>query len=118
MNDLANMPFEKVCKIYNKYFSLGYLNTNIENKLAIIALITNLTYEINKKNNNKFNCYDILLKLMKDQPELFKNTFLKTLGAIADDMSYGCTKFEDFNIPLKEQPKVLKDLIINNYVPF
>ena len=69
MNDLENISFEKLLRIYQKYFSLHYLNTNTDNKLALIALVCFLTNELRKKDKN-ISCYDVLLKLGKDFPDV------------------------------------------------
>ena len=50
MNELENISFDKLFKIYRKYFSLKYINTNTDNKLALIALVCFLTNELQKKN--------------------------------------------------------------------
>ena len=116
MNNLENISFEKLCKVYTKYFTLGYLNANMSDKLACIALTCYLTNEVRKKHKN-ITCYDILLKIDKDATDTEKKTFLKSLGAICEDLMYGCTTFLDFGIPVKEMPKQLKNLL-DKYCPF
>ena len=81
MNELENISFDKLFKIYRKYFSLKYINTNTDNKLALIALVCFLTNELQKKNRN-ITCYDVLLKIGKDFSDIDKNTFLKSLACI------------------------------------
>ena len=71
MNDLENISFDKLLRIYQKYFSLHYINTNTDNKLALIALICFLTNELKKKDKN-ITCYDVLLKIGKDFSDLEK----------------------------------------------
>jgi hypothetical protein len=88
MNSLENISFEKLSKIYSKYFTLGYLNTNLSDKLACIALTCYITNEVKKKNKN-LTCYDVLLKVAKDSGEIEKKTFLKSLAAICEDYMYG-----------------------------
>ena len=116
MNELSTADFSKVCAIYNKYFSLNYLNSNMGDKLACIALTCYITNELIKKGQN-VTCYDTLLKVGKDFPDDVKNTFLKSLGAICQDLMYGCDTFLDFGIEPKKMPKTLQGLL-NNYVPF
>ena len=74
MNSLDNLNYDKVLKLYSKYFSLGYLGNNMSDKFAIIALTCYITKEIRKK-GKKINCYDILLQIAKDFPDEIKNTF-------------------------------------------
>ena len=116
MNSLESISFEKLCKVYTKYFTLGYLNANMSDKLACIALTCYITNEVRKK-NKKITCYDILIKVAGDAGEVEKNTFLKSLGAICEDYMYGCEVFPDFGIPAKEMPKQLK-ILLDKYCPF
>lgn len=102
--------------VYRKYFSLNYLNSDMGDKLACIALTCYITNELRKKGKN-VTCYDILLKVGKDFGETEKKTFLKSLGAICEDLMYGCSTFLDFGIKPKDMPKTLQKLL-NNYVPF
>ena len=64
MNSLENISFEKLSKIYTKYFTLGYLNSNMSDKLACIALTCYITNEVRKKGKS-VTCYDILLNVGK-----------------------------------------------------
>lgn len=116
MNDLQNISFKELSMIYNKYFTLNYLNSNMGDKLACIALTCYITNELRKK-GQKVTCYDVLLKIGNDFREVEKNTFLKSLGAICEDLMYGCDTFLDFGIKLKDMPKQLK-ILLGNYVPF
>ena len=116
MNDLENISFDKLLRIYRKYFSLCYINTNTDNKLALIALVCFLTNELRKKDKN-ITCYDVLLKIGKDFPDLEKNTFLKSLACVCQDIMYGCKEFNTFGVERKDVPKTIKKLL-NEYVPF
>ncbi len=116
MDELSNISFEKLSAIYRKYFGLGYLNTDMNNKFACIALICYVTNELKQKGKN-LNCYDVILQIGKDFPELVKNTFFKSLGVICDDLMYGCKVFPDFGLKPKEMPKTILKLL-NEYCPF
>lgn len=116
MKNLENINFEDLSKIYNKYFSLGYINTNIEEKLAIISLTCYITNSIRKKGKN-LTCYEILLNIGKDLTDMEKNTFLKSLGAICENLMYGCDTFPDFNIKPSDMPKTVRG-ILDKYCPF
>ena len=85
-------------------------------KLACIALTCYITNELRKK-GQKVTCYDVLLKIGNDFGEVEKNTFLKSLGAICEDLIYGCNTFPDFGVKPKDMPKQLK-ILLYNYVPF
>ena len=101
MNELENISFDKLFKIYRKYFSLKYINTNTDNKLALIALVCFLTNELQKKNRN-----------ITPLPHL-----LKSLACICQDIMYGCTEFNTFGVERKDVPKTIKKLL-NEYIPF
>ena len=116
MNDLENISFDKLLRIYQKYFSLHYINTNTDNKLALIALVCYLTNELRKKDKN-VTCYDVLLKIGKDFPDLQKKTFLKSLACLCEDIMYGCKEFNTFGVDRKDVPKTIKKLL-DEYVPF
>lgn len=116
MTDLQNISFDKLSAVYNKYFTLNYLNSNMGDKLACIAITCYITNEVRKKGQN-VTCYDILLKVGKDFGQLEKDTFLKSLGAICEDLMYGCDTFLDFGIAPKDMPKTLQKLL-GSYVPF
>lgn len=116
MNSLESISFDTLSKLYTKYFTLGYLNSNMSDKLACIALTCYITNEIRKK-GKQVTCYDVLLKVGNDFPNTEKNTFLKSLGAVCEDFMYGCDTFLDFGISPKEMPKQLK-LLLDKYCPF
>lgn len=116
---LSEVSYEKARAIYNKYFTLGYLNTSLENKLALIAMICHITNNINKSKDevNKVTCYQVICKIGKDMPDEIHQDFFKALGAICDDYMYGCKEFPNFGVDPKAMPKeVLK--ILNTWIPF
>ena len=116
MNDLQNISFDKLLQIYDKYFSLGYLNNDVSDKLACISLTCYITNELRKK-GRKINCYEVLLQIGKDMPDLVKNTFLKSLGAICESLMYGSKTYPDFGIDHKNIPKQVRKLL-DDYCPF
>lgn len=117
MKDLANMPFEEVCDLYTKYFSLGHINSDVSDKLAIISLTCYITNAIRKKGKN-VSCYDVLLKVVPGLGDFEKNTFLKGLSALCQDLMYDCNTFPDFGIEPKKMPEQLRQLIYDKYCPF
>ena len=111
INKEKNYTSRDVVNIVGKY-----INTNTDNKLALIALVCFLTNELQKKNKN-ITCYDVLLKIGKDFSDVDKNTFLKSLACICQDIMYGCTEFNTFGVERKDVPKTIKKLL-NEYMPF
>ena len=97
---------------------MGFINTrNLSDKMAIISLTCYITDALRKK-GKKMSCYEVLLQIMKGLPEHEKNTFLKSLGAICEDLIYECDTFPDFGIEPKKMPEQLRQLIYDKYCPF
>ena len=116
MNDLQNINYDKLSKIFSKYFSLCYVSKDISDKFACISLTCYLTNELKKKGKN-VTCYQVLLALCKEYDDFTKNTFLKSLGAICEDFMFGCEVFPTFDLKPKDIPKTLKN-ILDNSTPF
>lgn len=114
--ELRDISYDKASAIYKKFFSIHFLNSNLGDKLAVIALTCYITRELQKKTKD-ITCYDVLLKVGKDFGKEDKETFLKSLGVICEDFMYGVKDFPDYGVPLKDMPKQLKKLL-DSYVPF
>lgn len=114
--ELSELSWDKTQAIYHKFFSIHYLNSNLGDKLAVIALTCYITNEVKKKKKD-VTCYDVLLKIGKDFGEVEKNTFLKSLAAVCEDFMYGVKEFPTFGVEPKKMPQQLKKLL-DSYVPF
>lgn len=116
MNSLENISYDKLKQVYSKYFTFMFLDLPFNDKLACIALTCYITNELRKK-DPKISCYDVLLKIGKDMPNIAKNTLFKSLGAICEDFLKSSSDFPDFGIPTRDMPKQLKKLL-SEYCPF
>lgn len=114
--NLEEIEYKKLTNIYQKLFSLHYLNCNLGDKLGVIALTCRITNALKQK-NPYITCYDVLLKIGKNFGEVEKNTFLKSLACVCEDMMYGVKDYPDFGVKLSDAPKQLQKLL-GNYVPF
>ena len=114
--ELKDLDFNKTLAIYKKFFSVHFLNSNLGDKLAVIALTCYITNELRKK-DKEITCYDVLLKVGKECGYGGKENFLKLAGAICEDFMYGVKDFPDYGVSLKNMPKQLKKLL-DSYVPF
>ena len=47
--ELKDLDFDKTLAIYKKFFSVHFLNSNLGDKLAVIALTCYITNELRKK---------------------------------------------------------------------
>ena len=112
--DIIETPsYKEMQRTYGSLFSLGYLNTDISTKFALISLIGYLTFKLKQKKPD-VTPYQVIRKIIGDDlPE----DFIKGLAVVVDDFSYGCKNFPIFNIEDKKIPSKIKE-ILNTYVPF
>lgn len=109
-----NLTYQEKAKIYNENFSLGYINSDINEKLALIALIGYTVMKIKKKTPTA-TYLQVVYKIASGM--CIPEDFLDTIAVIAEDFSYGCTNFPTFGLKDKEIIPKIKD-ILNKYVPF
>jgi hypothetical protein len=111
---LEGRPYNELLTIYRDNFSLGYFNTDINNKFALIALISHITYKAREKKPDVTH-YSIIRSITKDMS--IPHSMEKRLAVLCDDFSYGCTSFPTFG--LKGQDIIIKiKEILSSYVPF
>lgn len=104
---------ERMQEVYGKYFSLGYLNNDINTKLALIALTGYLVYRLREKKPD-ITAYQVLTKIAGNEcPE----DFIKGVAVVVEDFSYGCKEFPTFGIEDKKIPSKIKE-ILKDYLPF
>lgn len=113
MDIIETPPYKEMQRLYSQYYSLGYLNTDISTKFALISLIGYLTFRIKQKKPD-VTPYQIIRKIIGDDlPE----DFIKGLAVVVDDFAYGCTNFPTFDLEDKKIPSKIKE-ILNTYIPF
>lgn len=109
----SSPPYDELRRLYSKLFSLGYLNTDINTKFALISLINYVTYQMRQKNPDVTH-YKVIKKIIGEElPE----DFIKGLAVICEDFSYGCTTFPLFGLKPKEIINTIRD-ILHKYLPF
>lgn len=113
MDISSSPPYEDMQRIYNQWFSLGYLNVDINNKFALISLIGYITYKLKLKKPD-ITSYRVIRQIIKDD---LSEDYIKRLSIIVDDFSYGCKEFPTFGIEDKKIPIKIKELL-NSYMPF
>lgn len=108
------LPYNQLREYYSKNFSLGYLNTDINNKFALISLICYITYSMKMKKPD-VTTYQVIMKLSEGLglPE----SFIKGLAVICEDFLYGCKDFPMFGLKQSEIVSTIKG-ILKNYIPF
>jgi len=108
------ISFKELSKFYVDHYSLGYLNTNINVKFALISLIGHVVYKLKEKNPD-VTYYSVVHKLAegKGLPEELE----WAIAIIAEDFSYQCTEFPTFGLEPKQIVAKIKE-ILGSYLPF
>ena len=107
MDIIDTPPYTDMQRLYSSYFSLGYLNPDINTKFALISLICYLTDKIKSKKPDTTH-YQIIRKILgNDLPE----DLAKGLAMVCSDFAYGCTQFPTFGIDDKNIPAKIKEII-------
>lgn len=112
--DLINdVSYKDLRDIYNKYFSIGFLGNDINNKFALISLVCYITDKLKSKNPD-WTHWQTLYKINQGTiPE----KYLKALAIICEDFAYNCNSFPTFNLTDKQIPEKIKELL-NMHIPF
>lgn len=113
MDVITTPSYQDMQRLYNHYYSLGYLNTDINTKFALISLVGYLVFKLKQKKPD-ITSYQVIRKIVGDDlPE----DFIKGVAVVIDDFSYGCKSFPTFGISNKDIPNKIKE-ILSTYVPF
>lgn len=107
------LTYHDLREIYTRNFSLGNLNTDINNKFALISLTAYVTYKLKQKKPD-VTVYQVLQKITESK---FSDDFIKGIAVMIEDFSYGCTQFPTFGIEPKKIPSKIKE-IMDTYFPF
>lgn len=100
-------------QIHSNYFSLGYLNTDINTKFALISLICYLVQVIKTK-KSLITHYDVIKQIIGEE---IPDSFCKSLSVICEDFAYGCSQFPTFGIEDKKIPVKVRE-ILRTWIPF
>ena len=113
VNVITTPPYQDMQRLYNRYYSLGCLETDINAKFALISLIGYLTFKLKQKKPD-VTAYQVIRKIVEDSlPE----DFIKGVAVVVEDFSYGCKSFPTFGINDKDIPNKIKE-ILSTYIPF
>lgn len=116
MDAIDTPSYEKLQTIYNKYFTLGFLGSDINNKFALISLVCYLVYKLKPKNPD-ITHWSVLYKINSRGTYHVPEELLKSLAIICSDFGYGCIEFPTFGIPDKDIPAKIKELL-EKHLPF
>lgn len=114
MDIITTPPYEEMQMIYQKYFSLANLGTDINKKFALISLVCYLTNKLKKKKPD-WTHWNTLAKINEgcNLPE----DFIKGLAIICSDFGYNCIDYPTFGIEDKKIPSKIKELL-SEWLPF
>ena len=110
----SELSFKELEEIYLKYFSLGKIASNINEKFALISLIGYVVYNLKKKKPD-ITYYEVIYKLANGTG--LSDLEIKALAIMIEDFSYECTDFPTFGLKPKEMPAKIKE-ILNKMMPF
>lgn len=113
MDVVITPPYVNMQRLYNRYYSLGHLKTDINTKFALISLVGYLVHKLRQKKPD-VTPYQILKKIVG---ESLPEDFIKGISVVIEDFSYGCTTFPTFGIEDKNIPSKVKE-ILQSYIPF
>ncbi len=109
----SKYTFEELKDIYRKHFTLGYLGVDINTKFALISLVNYITRKIKDKKPDVTH-YRVLRSIIGDQ---ILDEHIQGLAIVCEDFSYQCTEYPTFDIPDKEIPNKIKEILLN-WLPF
>lgn len=111
---MDGLSYNQLSDIYQKYFSLGYINDDINTRFALISLICYIVHSLQAKNPDT-TYYQVVYKLCDKLG--IEDNFIKGLSIVCENFGYGCSKFPTFNIQPKDMVKTIRQ-ILSELMPF
>lgn len=110
-----NFTFDELRDLYRRYFTLGNMGNDINNKFALISLVCYSTYLL-KQQDPDITPYVVLKRITKDDITI-PDQFLVAIAIICEDMMYDTKEFPTFGIAVENiKSTILK--LLNKYLPF
>lgn len=116
---LNKLEYEDRRDVYQRTFSLGYLNSEEMNDRLVLVSLVALVYQKMKLKDKDITPIKVLVKITGEKEE---NTtyyqFLEALAIIAEDFSYGMKKIDACG--LKTSAEIINKIkeILNTWIPF
>lgn len=117
MDTILNNPnYKELQDIYLRYFSLGGITGNIDNKFALISLICYLTNKV-KTTNPDASCYQVIMKVTNGGRNL-GDEYVKGLSIVCEDFLKGSTEFNTCGY--KNDKEIVEGInnILEHWLPF
>lgn len=116
MKDMdSDLKFEDLQRLYARYFSLGHINGDINNKFALISLVCFLTHQARKTNPNA-SCYRTIMKVIEG--DTFPNELIIGLAVVCEDFMAGCTEFNKCGCKSAQEMITQIKTILSSWLPF
>jgi len=87
-----NPSYKDLQNLYSRWFSLGGIAGDIDNKFALISLICFLTYN-QKSKNPDVTCYQVIQKIIEVGKLRLSDEYVKGLSIVCEDFLKGSTQF-------------------------
>lgn len=115
---LDNYSYKDLQAIYERYFSLGGIAGEIDNKFALISLICLLT-DNQKKKNPDITCYEVIEKITsKGRGGRLPEMYLQGLAIVCEDFRKGSNSYNMCGLKSgKEMVDRIND-ILDKWLPF
>lgn len=108
------MKYQELKQLYIDNFSLGYINTNLEDKLKLIGLLCNLYNKVSQTKPD-ITMYSLIQSINKKS--YITDDFALRLSILCEDLAYECKEFPNYGLSGKEMIQAIKDILVK-YLPF
>jgi hypothetical protein len=118
-NQLNKLTYENKRDVYQRSFSLGYLNSEEMNDRLILISLVALVYQKMKLKEKDITPLIVLVKITGEKEEnSVYYQFLEALAIIVEDFSYGIKKIDACGF--KSSPEIINKIkeILNTWIPF
>lgn len=109
--------YKDLQNVYTKWFSLGGIAGEIDNKFALISLVCTLT-AAQKKKNPDVTCYEVLRKIISKGKLQLTNEYVYGLSIVCEDFLKGSTKFNTCGLKTAKEMVDKINKILENWLPF
>lgn len=114
MENIEEPTYNQLQRLYNDYFSLGKIATDINEKFALISLIGYIVHTMKKKKPD-VTYYQVCYKLSEGLG--LSDLEIKALAVMTEDFSYECTDFPTFGLKPKDMTAKIRE-ILSKKMPF
>ena len=115
---LSGKPsYEDLKNIYSRWFSLGGIAGEIDNKFALISLICTIVSAQRKKTPN-ISCYEIIKKIVAKGNNPLTDDYIIGLSIVCEDFLKGSSKFNTCGLKTAKDMIIKINEILDNWLPF